>query len=53
MNRIGAVIVVLMSLVLSVSLRGQDVGFANAWPELTASDQEQVQKLDEEGLKPY
>src|SRR5688572_2446101 len=48
MNRIGAVIVVLMSLVLSVSLRGQDVGFANAWPELTASDQEQVQKLGED-----
>ena len=36
-------IVTLLCLVLSATTRGQDVGFTNAWPELTPADQEQVQ----------
>src|SRR4030095_1754623 len=41
-------IVLLLCLVLSVAVRGQDVGFSNAWPELTAGDAEQVQKFGED-----
>jgi len=41
-------IVTLLCLVLSATTRGQDVGFTNAWPELTPADQEQVQKFGED-----
>ena len=41
-------IVALLSLVLSVAVRGQDFGFASAWPELTAADHEQVQKFGDD-----
>jgi len=37
-----------LCLALPVIVRGQDVGFANAWPELTPVDQEQVQKFGED-----
>jgi aspartyl aminopeptidase len=47
MNRIVVGMFVALCL-LSGSLRAQDVGFANAWPELTAADQEQVQKFGED-----
>src|SRR5262245_3624409 len=47
MNRITVGIVALW-LALSATTRGQDVGFANAWPELTPADQEQVQKFGED-----
>jgi aspartyl aminopeptidase len=35
-------------LVTSAGASAQDVGFANAWPELTAADQAQVQALGED-----
>jgi len=41
-------IVTLLCLVLSATTGGQDVGFTNAWPELTPADQEQVQKFGED-----
>src|SRR5262245_43735440 len=48
MTRMSVGIVALLCLALSVVARAQDVGFANAWPELTAADHEQVQKLGED-----
>jgi aspartyl aminopeptidase len=42
------VAVALLCLAVSVTVRAQDVGFANAWPELTPADQEQVQKFGED-----
>jgi aspartyl aminopeptidase len=48
MNRVALGVVVLLLLTLSVTSRAQDVGFVNAWPELPAADQEQVQKLGED-----
>jgi aspartyl aminopeptidase len=48
MRRVTGGIVALLCLALSVTVRGQDVGFANAWPELTPADQEQVQKFGED-----
>jgi hypothetical protein len=47
MNRVVG-IVALWCLVLSATTRGQDVGFANGWLELTPADQEQVQKFGED-----
>src|SRR4030095_4635086 len=47
MNRMVG-IVAWLCLVMPVMARGQDVGFANAWPELTPADQEQVQKFGED-----
>src|SRR4030095_4382964 len=47
MNRMVG-IVAWLCLVLSVTARGQDVGFANAWLELSPADQEQVQKFGED-----
>ncbi len=41
-------IVALLCLALPVTAQAQDVGFANAWPELTPADQEQVQKFGED-----
>ena len=48
MRAVTGGLVALLCLVLSVAARGQDVGFANAWPELTPADQEQVQKFGED-----
>ena len=48
MRAVTGGLVALLGLVLSVAARGQDVGFANAWPELTPADQEQVQKFGED-----
>ena len=48
MTRITCGIVAFLCLALSVEARGQDVGFVNAWTELTAADQEQVQKFGED-----
>ena len=48
MSRVTGPIVALLCLALSVTLRGQDVGFANAWVELVPADQEQVQKFGED-----
>src|SRR4026208_740591 len=48
MNRIAGGTAVVLCLALSAAPRAQDVGFANAWPELTPADQEQVQKFGED-----
>ena len=48
MRAVTGGLVALLCLVLPVAARGQDVGFANAWPELTPADQEQVQKFGED-----
>src|SRR5688572_2049359 len=48
MDRITGGMVALLCLALSAAVRAQDVGFANAWPELTPADHEQVQKLGED-----
>ena len=48
MRRVTGVIVALLCLAWSGTAQGQDVGFANAWPELTPADQEQVQKFGED-----
>jgi hypothetical protein len=48
MRAVTGGLVALLCLVLSVAVRGQDVGFASAWPELTAADQDQVQKFGED-----
>ena len=41
-------ILVLLCLAVSATTRAQDVGFANAWPELTPADRDQVQAFGEE-----
>ena len=48
MRAVTGGLVVLLCLVLSAAVRGQDVGFANAWPELTAGDQDLVQRFGED-----
>jgi aspartyl aminopeptidase len=48
MNRITGGIVASLLLAFSVAARGQDVGFANAWPELTPADRDQVQKFGDD-----
>ena len=48
MKRVRGGIIASLCLLLSVAARGQDVGFANAWPELTPADHEQVQKFGED-----
>jgi aspartyl aminopeptidase len=40
--------IVLMCLAASITVQAQDVGFASAWPELTPSDRDEVQKLGED-----
>jgi hypothetical protein len=48
MRAVTGGLVGLLCIVLSVAVRGQDVGFASAWPELTAADQDQVQKFGDD-----
>lgn len=49
MRRMGAAILVILGLAASAAaLRAQDVGFASAWPELTAADAQQVQAFGED-----
>ena len=48
MRAVTGGLVALLCLVLAVAARGQDVGFASAWPELTPADQEQVKKFGED-----
>jgi aspartyl aminopeptidase len=48
MIRVTGGILVLFCLAMSMDTRAQDVGFANAWPELTPADRDGVQKFGDE-----